>query len=277
MSETVSKKQVLVTGAYGLIGNLVYARLAAQPERYDVFALVKSVEPSARAATIPITDIPDERLRLADVSNFEAVARAVAGIDTVIHLAADPDGRAGWESVLASNIVGAHNVLEAARQAGVKRVIFASTNQVVFGYGVEDPYRPLLAGRLDEVDLGALRRIDHTQPTRPLNDYGCSKVFGEALAHMYAYTHGLSCLCLRIGWVVADDRAPRGRGQTLWCSQRDIVQLVERCLNAPDSLRFDVFFGQSDNRYNFVDIEHARQVLGYAPQDRAEDQPPQLR
>jgi NAD+ dependent glucose-6-phosphate dehydrogenase len=70
---------------------------------------------------------------------------------------------------------------------------------------------------------------------------------------------------------VADDRAPSGRGQTLWCSQRDIVQLVERCVTAPDSLRFDVFFGQSDNRYNFVDIEHARQVLGYAPQDRAED------
>ena len=188
---------------------------------------------------------------------------------TVIHLAAEPDSRAGWESVLANNIIGAHNVFEAARQAGVKRVIFASTNQVVFGYGAEEAYRPLLSGRLDEVDLETLRRIDHTQPTRPLSDYGVSKVFGEALAHMYAYTHGLSCLCLRIGWVVADDRVPSGRGQTLWCSQRDIVQLVERCLNAPDSLRFDVFFGQSDNRYNFVDIEHARQVLGYAPQDSA--------
>ena len=54
-------------------------------------------------------------------------------------------------------------------------------------------------------------------------------------------------------------------------SQRDIVQLVERCLNAPDSLRFDVYFGQSNNRYNLVDIEHAREVVGYAPQDRAED------
>jgi hypothetical protein len=56
----------------------------------------------------------------------------------------------------------------------------------------------------------------------------------------------------------------------LWCSHRDIAQLVERCLQAPDSLRFDVFFGQSDNRYNLVDIQHARDVLGYAPEDSAE-------
>jgi len=272
MQQTTSKKQVLITGAYGLIGNLVYARLAAQPDRYDVFALVKSVAPSARTAAMRITEIPDECLRLADVSDFDAVARAVAGMHTIIHLAAEPDSRAGWESVLANNIIGAHNVFEAARLAGVQRVIFASTNQVMFGYRAEDAYQALLSGRLDEVDLDTLPRLDHLQPTRPLSDYGCSKVFGEALAHMYAYTHGLSCLCLRIGWVVADDRVPSARGQALWCSQRDIVQLVERCLNAPASLRFDVFFGQSDNQYNFVDIEHARQVLGYAPQDRAEDQ-----
>jgi NAD+ dependent glucose-6-phosphate dehydrogenase len=271
MQEITSKKQVLITGAYGLIGNLVYARLAAQPERYDVFGLVKNAAPSARTAAMQVTVIPDECLHLADVSDFDAVARAVTGMHTVIHLAAEPDSRAGWESVLANNIIGSHNVFEAARLAGVKRVIFASTNQVMFGYREEAAYQALLSGRLDEVDLATLRRIDHTQPTRPLSDYGCSKVFGEALAHMYAYTHGLSCLCLRIGWVVADDRVPSARGQTLWCSQRDIVQLVERCLNAPDSLRFDVFFGQSDNRYNFVDLEHTRQVLGYAPQDRAEE------
>src|SRR5258708_27104681 len=268
---TASKKPVLVTGAYGLIGNLVYARLAAQPDRYDVFGLAKNLAPSARTAALQVSEIPNECLRLADVSDYEAVARAVTGIHTVIHPAAEPDSRAGWASVLANNIIGSHNVFEAARLAGVKRVIFASTNQVMFGYREEEAYQGLLSGRLDEVDLATLRRIDHTQPTRPLSDYGCSKVFGEALAHMYAYTHGLSCLCLRIGWVVADDRVPSARARTLWCSQRDIVQLVERCVNAPDSLRFDVFFGQSDNRYNFVYLEHARQVLGYAPQHRAQE------
>src|SRR5262249_21972688 len=146
-----------------------------------------------------------------------------------------------------------------------------STNQVVLGYTGEAAYQALMAGRLDEVAAADYRPIDHTRPARPLSDYACSKVYGEALAHMYAYRHGLSCLCLRIGWVVPDDRVPPGRGRSLWCSQRDIVQLVERCLEAPPALRFDVFFGQSANRYNLVDIEHARAVVGYAPQDRAED------
>jgi uronate dehydrogenase len=91
---------------------------------------------------------------------------------------------------------------------------------------------------------------------------------------MYAYKHGLSCLCLRIGWVVPNDRVPYPQAQRLWCSQRDIVQLIERCINAPEELRFDIFFGQSDNRYNLVDIQHAWDKLGYRPQDRAEDRLP---
>src|SRR5713226_1826901 len=115
MQETARKKQVLITGAYGLIGNLVYARLAAQPDRYDVFGLVKNAAPSARTAAMQVTEIPAECLHLADVSDLNAVARAVTGMHTVIHLAAEPDSRAGWESVLANNIIGSHNVFEAAR------------------------------------------------------------------------------------------------------------------------------------------------------------------
>jgi nucleoside-diphosphate-sugar epimerase len=113
--------------------------------------------------------------------------------------------------------------------------------------------------------------IDHLQPTRPMNYYSCGKVFGEALAHMYAYKMGMSCLVLRIGWVVAEDN-PRGNwGRMVWCSQRDVVQLVEKAILAPADLRFDVFYGHSNNLYNLVDLEHTRKVLGYEPQDCAED------
>jgi len=264
---------VLITGANGLIGNLAYARLAAQPETYDVYAMLRTPQPSARAAPIEFHEIPAERQRPADLQDFAAVQRAVDGMDVVVHLAADPNGNSGWTSVLNNNIVGAHHIFEACRLAGVRRVVYGSTNQVVFGYRADEPFRSIMAGRLDGNAAEPLQRIDHTQPPRPLNFYACSKVFGEALAHMYAYTHGLSCLCLRIGWVVGDDRLPGPHAQPLWCSQRDIVQLIERCILAPDSLRFDVFFGQSDNRYNLVDIRHARDVLGYVPEDRAEDQP----
>jgi nucleoside-diphosphate-sugar epimerase len=263
--------RVLVTGAYGLIGNLVYARLAAQPESYDVYGMARRRQPSARAMALKLHEIPAEKLRLADLSDFSAVQRAVVGMDVIVHMAAAADGTSGWERVLNDNIIGVYHIFEASLLAGVKRVIYASTNQVVFGFRADEPYKSLFAGRFDDRTLEQLRPIDHSQPTRPLNYYACSKVFGEALAHMYAHTQGLSCICLRIGWVTADDQLPQPNARILWCSQRDIVQLVERCINLPDSLRFDIFFGQSDNRYNLVDIQHARDVLGYAPQDRAEE------
>jgi nucleoside-diphosphate-sugar epimerase len=271
MPAPASPLKVLITGAYGLIGNLVYARLAGQPSTVDVYGLDRSPAPSARAAAMDIFAVPAERFRLADLGDFAAVRAAVEGMDMVVHLAADPDGQASWDSLLHNNIIGTHNIFEACRLAGVKRVIFASTIMVVLGYGREEPYESLLAGRLDEVGPGPIHRIDNTQPTRPTTDYACSKIFGEALAYMYAYTHGLSCLCVRIGWVLADDRPPNARAQTLWCSQRDIVQVIERCILAPMSLRFDIFFGQSDNRYNMVDIQHTQDVLGFQPQDRAEE------
>lgn len=262
---------VLVTGAYGLIGNLVYARLAAQPDRYDAYGMVRRLQASERVSRANFCHIPPAKLRLADLTDVAAVQRAVAEMDVVVHMAADPDGHAGWDSVRDNNIVGTHHVFEASRLAGVKRVIYASSNQVVFGYGAEEPYTSLFAGRFDQLAPQTIQPIKHTQPTRPLNDYACSKVYGEALAHMYAQAHGLSCLCLRIGWVTPDDQLPQPTARILWCSQRDVVQLVERCINAPEGLRFDVFFGQSDNLYNLVDIAHTREVLGYAPQDRAED------
>jgi nucleoside-diphosphate-sugar epimerase len=274
MKPEASRLNILVTGAYGLIGNLVYAWLAAQPAAYAVYGLTRDTEPSVRARSINFYAIPDDHVRLANISDFDAVQRAVQGMEVVVHLAADPDGQTGWESVLANNIIGAHNLFEACRLAGVKRVIYASTNQVVFGYHADERYQPLFAPQFDVEVAEAPRPIDHTLPTRPLNDYACSKVYGEALAHMYAYKHGLSCLCLRIGWVVPDDRVPYPQAQRLWCSQRDIVQLIERCINAPEALRFDIFFGQSDNRYNLVDIQHAWDKLGYRPQDRAEDRLP---
>ena len=126
-------------------------------------------------------------------------------------------------------------------------------------------------GTLTRALAEAIQPIDYTRVPRPLNYYACSKVFGESLAHMYAQVHGMSCICLRIGWVTADDQVPRPNGRILWCSQRDIVQLVELCITAPPGLRYDVFFGQSDNRHNLVDLEHARAVLGYSPLDNAED------
>ena len=98
-----------------------------------------------------------------------------------------------------------------------------------------------------------------------------TKIWGEALARHFADTTPLSMICLRIGRVTAADRPVGPRELSVWCSQRDIAQMVERCLVAPDSLRFDVFFVCSENKWTYRDIEHARAMVGFVPEDRAED------
>ncbi len=271
MDEPPHIKKVLITGVYGLIGNLVYSRLASQPDRYDLYGLSRRSQPSQRAEKTAYTPIPPERLRIADLSDFPAVQAAVRGMDTVIHMAADPSGDQGWESILKNNIVAAHNMFEACRLEKVKRVIYASTNQVVFGYLDKGTYKKMFSGQNGQMLPGHFQPIDHTRPARPLNDYACSKVFGEALAYRYSFEPGMSCIVLRIGWVVEEDRPRIPGGRLLWCSQRDCAQLVERCVTAPDDLHFDIFFVQSNNADNLVDIQHARDVLGYTPQDRAEE------
>ena len=113
--------------------------------------------------------------------------------------------------------------------------------------------------------------MTHESPLRPSGLYGASKVWGEALARHYADAHGLSMICLRIGAVNPEDRPLAPRQYSVWCSLRDIAQMIERCIAAPESLRFDVFFVVSDNKWSYRDLNHARTVVGYVPADRAED------
>ena len=126
-----------------------------------------------------------------------------------------------------------------------------------------------MAGRHDQVAEWPI--LTHESPTRPHGLYGCSKIWGEALARHFADTSPMSMICLRIGRVTAADRPVGPRELSVWCSQRDIAQMVERCLAAPDSLRFDVFFVTSENKWTYRDIEHARAAVGFVPEDRAED------
>jgi nucleoside-diphosphate-sugar epimerase len=265
-------KNVLVTGAYGLIGGEIYRHLDAQPEAYAVHALARRRHPSERSSSSRALHVPDERFTLSDLSDLDTLAEAMAGIDVVVHLAADPNSDAGWESVLHSNVIGTRNVFEAARLAGVRRVVYASSIMVSWGYWADEPYRSLFEGRYDDVRPQDVPLVRHTWPTRPTSDYPASKVWGEALGRVYADVHGLSVICVRIGWVNVEDRPHTYEwARATWCSQRDIVQLLERAILAPDALRFDVFYATSDNAYKWVDIEHARQVLGYHPQDSAEE------
>ena len=87
---------------------------------------------------------------------------------------------------------------------------------------------------------------------------------------MYSDVHGISAICIRIGHVSKEDRPTKPRDFSVWCSQRDIGDLIERCLGAPESLKFDIFYAVSNNRWSYRDMEHARQVLGFVPLDSAD-------
>lgn len=264
--------RVLVTGVYGLIGWAVYKYLAAQPDKYEVYGLARRRQPSVRVAKGEEISLPDDRFFLSDLSNIPELTRAFEGMDVVVHLAANPDEFSSWETIVPTNVMGALYVYEACRLAGVKRIIQASSLMVNWGYRSVEPYKAITEGRLNDVPA-EFPIITKEMPTWPQDVYSCSKVWAEALARTYSDRYGLSALCLRIAWVVAEDRVPEPNEGPIWCSQRDIATLIEKAILAPADLKFDIFYGISNSKYRWVDIEHARQVLGWAPQDWDADHP----
>jgi nucleoside-diphosphate-sugar epimerase len=249
-----NKKKVLVTGANGLIGSALRQQLG---DKYEWSALNRS-------------DLPGVPTTQADIADLDAIRPAFEGIDTVVHLAALAHVDASWDDLLGPNFTGTYNVFAAAAEAGVKRVIFASSGATVAGVHRDEPYKAIVEGRYDDVE-GSWPIFTHESMPRPLGIYGVSKVFGEALARYFVDTSPLSILCLRIGAVGKEDRPISPAHYANWCSQRDIVQMIDRCIEAPLSLRYDIFFVTSNNRWSYRDLEHGRRVLGYVPQDNAED------
>ncbi len=245
---------ILITGMSGLIGGAARRRF----------------EPRSRLTALNRSDVPGVTTVSADLSDLDAIRSAFEGQDTVIHLAAKAGDRHTWEDLRDTNVIGTRNVLEAARLAGCKRVVFASSGATVAGWEREEPYRAIVEGRYDDVPEDWVR-IRHDMATRPNGPYASTKVWGESLARYYADTFDLSVLSLRIGYVNAVDRPVGARIFSVWCSQRDIVNAIELAVDADDSLGYDIFFVQSDNKWGYRDLSHAREVLGFAPQDAAED------
>jgi uronate dehydrogenase len=184
----------------------------------------------------------------ADVSDLDAMVRASQGISSVVHMAADPRVQAPWPDILNANIVGTYNAYEAAHRAGVRKLVFASSNHATGYYEKEGTY------------------TTPEMPVRPDSYYGVSKVFGEAMGRYYADEHGLAAICLRIG---SFQPQPRGERQlATWISHRDMAQLVWRAIEA--DVKFGVYYGISGNTRAYWDLSNARSELGYAPEDDAE-------
>lgn len=263
----MAKKSILITGVNGLVGSCVYRHLSEKPDQYEVYGMDRTKRPSSRVHADEVAEVPESRFYLTDLSDHGVLEQAFQRKDTVIHMAADPDGNAAWESVLKNNIEATYHLFEAAREAGVRRVIYASSIQVSFGYWFNvEPYKSIRVGDYENVP-DTFKRINTADPVWPVNLYGSSKVFGETLARMYGSTTDMSCICLRLGGVYSLDKVPRlivPNG----CTRKDVSRLVEGCIQASDTLGFDIFYGLSDCDYRWTDIEHAEKTVGYRPADR---------
>lgn len=205
----------------------------------------------------------------ADVTNLGALERVLAGADAVVHLAAEADAYATWDEVLPANVIGAYHVFEAARSAGVGRVVFASSNHAMGMYMWDD----------DQFAGATPTQVTVDAPLRPDGLYGVSKAWGEALGRLYAERHGIAVVCLRIGWVTGDGRPPAGtrmrreppavarRALGMWLSDRDCVALIEAALVA--DVRFAIVNGVGDNAGRWFSLEEGRRLLGWEPRDGA--------
>ncbi len=228
--------KLLITGGAGRIGRKLRAELA------DKLQLIRSYD------RIAATDLrPNEEAVVGELGDLLALERAMAGIDGVLHLAAVPNEQP-FETILQNNIVGTWNVYEAAFRAGVKRVVYGSSNHAVGFY-----------------PRG--QRLDTQVPHRPDSRYGLSKCFGEDVGSLYADKYGVKSLHIRIGNAMGPPRSLRT--MAIWISERDLAQLVMIGLTHPD-IHNTIVYGVSDNATGWYD-NSAAFALGYKPQDRGED------
>lgn len=247
--------KVLVTGASGLIGQLVITRLG---DRYAFSGLSRR----------PLESIPYTQ---ASVTDAEAVRAACAGVDMVLHLAAETQDYDDWDKVIATTMGGTLNVFRAAQEAGVKRVVFASAGSTMLGYQFDPTsvYAQLADNKLQKMPADA-RMILHTDSARPADFYSVGKLFGEQTGRLFSDKYGMSVLVIRVGAVLPGDKPTIVREFPGYLSHRDLVSIIDKTLSAPMSLRYDIFHAVSDNARRWRDIDHSREVLGWEPLDSSD-------
>ncbi|HET6877113.1 MAG TPA: NAD(P)-dependent oxidoreductase [Jatrophihabitans sp.] len=226
---TDDRARVLLTGAAGNIGSALRERLPAL------------------GWTLRCLDrVPVPGGVVGDITSAADLDAAMEGVSAVVHLAGVAT-EAPWPQIRDGNIDGLVQLFEAARRAGVRRVVWASSNHAT-GF---TPVRPELPADV---------------PPRPDTLYGVSKVFGEALGRYYADRYGIQVACLRIGTFT--DRPRDMRTLATWLSPADCARLVDACLRSPE-LDYAIVWGVSANTRRTWSLA-AGHALGYRPQDDAE-------
>ncbi len=242
-------RAVLVTGASGNIGSY-FAEHAS--DRYRLRLMVRDA--SERGSVARFGEVVE-----GDIANLEQLKQLCRGIDTVLHLAASASPSSTWDELLPTNISGTYNVFVAAKSAGCRRVIYASSIHAVSGYPPDV-------------------QVKTSDPVNPGDMYGVSKCFAEALARYFAEKEGLSAIALRIGAFQPREVAHEESNVGLldaFVSRRDLTQLITRCIDT-EHVQFAIFNGLSNNRFKRLDISDARELVGYEPEDDFAQENPEL-
>ena len=264
--------RVAVTGVAGLIGGVVHDRLL---ERGHELIGIDLPHDAWLAAS---RNIEDERaparvthhFDLASVADAE-LTEALAGVDVLVHLAADANPSNPDESIRSNNFIASERVMRCAASAGIRRAVLASSGLVQIG--LEDRLEP--GGDLE----GELIGVQHG--VAPTSFYGESKVHVEMLGEEYAVGRGMECIAVRIGTVVPNESEHWERGGRLQATaflQADVANFYERAVEAdlgdwmPSSCRghpqidsYLITAAQSDSPGRFIDLEPGISALGWQP------------
>jgi NAD+ dependent glucose-6-phosphate dehydrogenase len=191
----------------------------------------------------------------ADLGTYDdSWTRHFEGAQTVLHFAGEPRPTASWALVQRANIVATANVLRASRMHAVRRIIFASSNQVMAGYRFSDEI------------------VTTDMPPAPLNPYAVSKLFCEEAGRAFATETGISFIAFRIGNIQPRENVPRPSmgiglwGQQMWLSNRDFVEGVRAAIVVPD-VSFAILNLVSNNPGMRWDLAETRRVLGFSAKD----------
>ena len=228
---------VLVTGSAGTVGRPLCAELLRRGHAVRAFD---------RAPTPDVADAI-----VADLTDAEAVRAAARGMDAVVHLAAQPNERP-FPELVGPNVIGLYNVMDAAREAAVKRVVLASSMMVVSGWS--DQPRP---ASVDE--------------RRPHNHYALTKVWAEQMGELYARRFGLSVIAVRLGWMVRNpDEARHMLSLKIfdcYVSRDDGARALAAAVEV-GGVEFAIIYAASRGGERVFDMEPARRLLGFEPRER---------
>lgn len=225
-----------LTGAGGGLGQVLRPRLIA-----------RGAVLTSSGYHLPQPVSPQERVLSGDLCDDNVVDAALSGADAVIHLAGN-SVEAPLEQIIQNNLLALQRLYEGARRHQVKRVVFASSNHTIGMYPVGQK----------------LKLID---PVRPDGNYGLSKVWGEAMGHLYFDKFGIETVSLRIGSAI--ERPTEQRHLSTWIGYDDLEDLVWRAATVKGVGCLTVW-GVSANTRSWWDNTEAN-ILGYVPQQNAED------